>query len=121
MRLGRDGVSFPSPSSWALARGLGAAAVEGTTPDWEGHGLGALGYCESSFGWEGCCSGVWCGGRARSSRIQFGGRALAQRHRRGGMRRTRRQRREPPRRTSWSSTSASRRTLMDRHGSRHGC
>ncbi|XBI41547.1 hypothetical protein VPH35_126000 [Triticum aestivum] len=50
---------------------------------------GALGYCESSFGWEGCCSGVRCGGRARSSRIQFGGRALAQRHWRGGMRRTR--------------------------------
>lgn len=39
MRLCRDGVSFPSPSSWALARGLGGAVIEGTTPEWEGHGL----------------------------------------------------------------------------------
>lgn len=38
VRLGRDGVSFPSSSSWALARGLGGAVVEGTTPEWEGHG-----------------------------------------------------------------------------------
>ena len=38
MHLGRDGVSFPSPSSCALARGLGGAVVEDTTPEWEGHG-----------------------------------------------------------------------------------
>lgn len=32
---------------------------------------GALGYRESSFGWEGCCSGVWCRA-ARTSSLAAG-------------------------------------------------